>query len=142
MQNYRKASALPEMTDEVIRVSEEVGAQIPSVEMAVHFYPIDGAVNRVGPEATAFPHRNVRFQPVIAGMWADRSQNEANIRWVRDYWSALRPHSAAGGYVNFMAADDQGRIEDYRGTYDKLATVKKRYDPKNLFHINQNIEPR
>jgi FAD/FMN-containing dehydrogenase len=61
---------------------------------------------------------------------------------VKGYYEALRPHSQSGGYVNFMAGDDQGRVRDnYKDNYGRLAGIKKRYDPDNLFHMNQNIQP-
>jgi FAD/FMN-containing dehydrogenase len=79
---------------------------------------------------------------VIAGMWPDPADNEKNTEWVKSYYEALRPHSQSGGYVNFMAGDDQGRVRDnYKDNYGRLAGIKKRYDPDNLFHMNQNIQP-
>jgi FAD/FMN-containing dehydrogenase len=79
---------------------------------------------------------------VIAGMWPDPAQNEANTQWVRDYYNATAPHSEGGGYVNFMAEDDQDRIRDnYKGNYDRLAAIKRTYDPDNMFRFNQNIKP-
>ena len=75
-------------------------------------------------------------------MWPDPAQNDATIKWVRDYYDATAPLSESGGYVNFMAADDQDRIRDnYKGNYDRLVEVKRAYDPDNLFHLNQNIRP-
>jgi FAD/FMN-containing dehydrogenase len=75
-------------------------------------------------------------------MWPDAAQNDANITWVRDYYDATAPHSEEGGYINFMADDDQGRIRDnYRQNYNRLAEIKRRYDPGNVFHVNQNIAP-
>jgi hypothetical protein len=75
-------------------------------------------------------------------MWPDPADNAKNTKWVKDYYAALAPHSSAGGYVNFMAEDDQGRIRDnYKGNYDRLASIKRKYDPGNLFHVNQNIKP-
>ena len=75
-------------------------------------------------------------------MWPDPAQNEANIAWVRDYYDATAPLSEDGGYINFMAGDDQGRIRaNYGPNYDRLVEVKRRYDPDNLFHLNQNIAP-
>ena len=108
----------------------------------MHLYPIDGAVHDVAADATAFAYRDANFAPVIAGMWPDPADNEANISWVRDYHAALEPHTSEGGYINFMAGDDQGRIRaNYGINYDRLASVKKTYDPGNLFRINQNIAP-
>ena len=99
-------------------------------------------MHRVGADETAFAYRDVDFSPVIAGMWEDPADNDANIAWVRGYYEALQPFSAEGGYINFMDADDQGRIQsNYRGDYNRLAQIKAEYDPDNLFHLNQNIPP-
>jgi FAD/FMN-containing dehydrogenase len=75
-------------------------------------------------------------------MWPDPADNEKNIKWVKDYYRAVHPNSLPGGYVNFMAGDDQDRIRDnYKGNYDRLVGIKRKYDPANLFHMNQNIQP-
>jgi FAD/FMN-containing dehydrogenase len=143
MQAYWKADFLADLSDGAIAGHLKYGPKVPSVQTAVHIYPIDGAVRRIGAEDTAFGYRDVNFSPVIAGMWHDPADNDANIQWVRDYWTELHPFSAPGGYINFMDADDQARISDnYAGNYNRLAQVKKTYDPHNLFHINQNIAPR
>ena len=76
----------------------------------VHIYPINGAAQRVASDATAFGHRDANFATVIAGMWPDPAQNDANIKWVKDYSAATAPHSDEGGYINFMASDDQDRV--------------------------------
>jgi len=82
------------------------------------------------------------FASVIAGAWPDPADNEANIKWVRDYSEATAPHSEEGGYIGFMADDDQGRIKaNYRGNYERLVQIKRKYDPDNVFHLNQNIKP-
>jgi len=113
------------------------------VNCAMHIYPVNGACNRVPADATAFAYRDAKFSTVIAGMWPDPADNEKNIKWVRDYYKALEPHSSAGGYVNFLDEDDQSRIHDnYKGNYDRLVAVKTKYDPANLFHMNQNIKPK
>ncbi|WP_026554877.1 FAD-binding oxidoreductase [Arthrobacter sp. 35W] len=142
MQAYWKADFLSELSDGALSVAIEHGGRIPSLESANHFYSIDGAVQRVGPDESAFAYRNVNFAPVIAGQWNDPADNEANIAWVRDYWTALHPFSEPGGYINFMDADDQHRIaQNYPGNYQRLAEVKRTYDPENFFHLNQNITP-
>jgi FAD/FMN-containing dehydrogenase len=75
-------------------------------------------------------------------MWPDPAQNAANTAWVRDYSDATAPYSEPGGYINFMADDDQGRVtENYGANYERLLSVKRKYDPGNLFHMNQNIKP-
>jgi FAD/FMN-containing dehydrogenase len=112
------------------------------VNSTVHIYPIDGACHDVASDATAFGHRDANFATVIAGMWPDPNDNDANVRWVREYSDAVTPHSEAGGYINFMAEDDQVRVrENYGANYDRLSAVKGKYDPGNIFHLNQNIEP-
>lgn len=142
LQHYWKADFVRELTDEAIEAHVEHGPRVPCVQSTVHLYPIDGACHRVASDATAFAYREANFACVIAGMWPDADDNERNIRWVRDYWEAVHPHSEPGGYVNFMAGDDQDRVRDnYRQNYHRLAEVKLRYDPENLFHMNQNIEP-
>ena len=76
------------------------------------------------------------------GMGPDPNDNDDNIKWVRDFYEATAPHSEEGGYINFMAGDDQDRIRaNYKGNYDRLVEVKRTYDPDNLFHLNQNIAP-
>jgi FAD/FMN-containing dehydrogenase len=142
LQHYWKAAFVRDLTDDAIAAHVEHGARVPAVNSTMHLYPINGAVHDIAPDATAFGHRDANFATVIAGMWPDPSQNEENIRWVRDYYEAIAPHSEEGGYVNFMSGDDQDRIRaNYRGNYDRLVEVKRRYDPDNLFHLNQNIRP-
>ncbi len=142
LQHYWKAAFLPDLTDDAIMVHLEHGAKVPAMQSTMHLYSIDGAVHDIAVEATAFSHRGVSFSPVIAGMWPDAVDNEANIAWVRGYHAALEPHTSEGGYVNFMSGDDQNRIRaNYGPNYDRLTRVKKVYDPGNLFHVNQNIAP-
>jgi FAD/FMN-containing dehydrogenase len=142
LQHYWKASFVKELTDDAIAAHGVHGPEVPVVNSTVHIYPIDGAVHRVGAADTAFAYRDANFATVIAGMWPDPAQNEANIAWVRNYYDATAPHSEEGGYVNFMAEDDQARIKsNYKGNYERLVDVKRTYDPGNLFHLNQNIKP-
>jgi FAD/FMN-containing dehydrogenase len=142
LQHYWKASFVTELTDDAISAHAEHGPEVPVVNSTVHIYPINGAVHRVASEDTAFAYRDANFATVIAGMWPDPAQNEANTKWVRDYYDATAPHSEEGGYINFMAEDDQGRIKaNYKGNYERLVDVKRKYDPDNLFHLNQNIKP-
>ena len=142
LQHYWKANFVTELTDEMIDAHLTHGPEVPVVNSTVHIYPINGACHRVGSTDTAFTHREANFATVIAGMWPDPAQNEANTNWVRDYYDATAPLSEAAGYVNFMAGDDQGRIKaNYGENYDRLVQVKRTYDPGNLFHLNQNIQP-
>jgi FAD/FMN-containing dehydrogenase len=142
LQHYWKASFASDLTDGAIQAHLEHGPKVPALSSTMHIYPINGACHRVPSEATAFAYRDATFATVIAGMWPDPADNDNNIQWVKGYYKALEPHSAPGGYVNFMAGDDQDRIRDnYKGNYDRLASIKKQYDPGNLFRMNQNISP-
>jgi hypothetical protein len=137
-------AALKPLHDVAPVVAEHVGPMpYPALNAAFDgLVPLNGACHRVGADETAFAYRDATFATVIAGMWPDPAQNEANIAWVRDYYDATAPHSEQGGYVNFMSGDDQDRIKvNYRGNYERLVQVKRRYDPGNLFHVNQNIAP-
>ncbi|MFJ9947533.1 FAD-binding oxidoreductase [Kitasatospora sp. NPDC091207] len=142
LQQYWKGVFASELTDGAIAVHTEHGPLVPTVHSAVHIYPINGACHRVPAAATAFAHREATFATVIVGVWPDPADDTANTAWVRDYYDALAPHSDEGGYIGFMDHDDQHRIEaNYRGNYARLAELKQRYDPGNLFHLNQNIRP-
>ena len=142
LQHYWKASFASEITDGAVAAHAEHGPRVPVVNSTMHIYPINGACNRVPADATSFAYRDARFATVIAGMWPEPAHNAQNIAWVKGYYKALEPHSTRGGYVNFMADDDQGRIRDnYRSHYDRLASLKTKYDPANLFRMNQNIAP-
>jgi hypothetical protein len=142
LQHYWKSNFVKELTDDAIAAHLEYGPKAPAVNTAVHIYPINGAVHRVAPGDTAFAYRDASFATVIAGMWPDPADNETSTKWVRDYYAATAPHSEDGGYINFMAEDDQDRIRaNYKGNYDRLVQVKQKYDPNNLFHLNQNIKP-
>ncbi len=112
LQHYWKASFARDLSDGAIQVHAEHGAKVPSIQTAVHLYPMNGAVQRVGADETAFAYRDVAFSPVIAGMWDDPADNDRNMAWVSGYYDALRPFSVEGGYINFMDADDQNRVQD------------------------------
>ena len=142
LQHYWKAAFVTELTDDAIAAHFQHGPGVPAMNSTVHIYPINGACHDVGADATAFGHRDASFATVIAGMWPDPAENEANTAWVRDYYAAIAPHSEAGGYINFAAADDQARApENFGANYARLRDVKRVYDPLNLFHLNQNIVP-
>ena len=139
---YWKGSYADELTDGAIEAHLQHGPNIPTMNCAMHIYPINGASHRVSNDATAFANRKTTFATVIAGAWPDAADNEKNVKWVKDYYKALEPHSDPAGYINFMDADDQGRIKDnYKDNYDRLTQIKTKYDPSNLFHLNQNIQP-
>jgi hypothetical protein len=103
--------------------------------------PFGGAVSRIGLEETAFPHRRALCSLAIVGMWTDPAESPINVRWTRDFWSAMQPFSSDAVYVNYLDTDDAGRVPAAYGaaTYQRLRLVKERYDPGNFFRMNQNI---
>ncbi len=142
LQHYWKAAFATELSEDAIAAHFEHGPKVPAMNSTMHIYPINGAVHDVPADATAFGHRDASFATVIAGMWPDAADNEANTAWVKDYYAAIAPYSEAGGYINFAASDDQARVPDNYGVnYTRLREVKRAYDPHNLFHLNQNIVP-
>jgi FAD/FMN-containing dehydrogenase len=141
LQHYWKAAFVGDLTPEAIRTHMEHGARVPVVNSTVHMYPINGACHDVAPDETAFGHRDATYAVVMAGMWPDPADNEAHTKWVKDYDAAIAPHSQGGGYINFASADDQSKVAaNYGANYARLQEVKRRYDPDNLFHLNQNIQ--
>jgi FAD/FMN-containing dehydrogenase len=142
IRQYWKGNFVKELTDDAIAAHVEHGPRAPTMSSTMHLYPINGACHRVAPDATSFGHRDANFAMVVVSAWADPSDDEANIGWVRNYADAIAPHSEPGGYINFMDGDDNERVlANYGGNYDRLVDVKRTYDPDNLFRVNQNIAP-
>jgi FAD/FMN-containing dehydrogenase len=142
MRSYWKGAYVNELTDAAIEQHLIHGPKVPGVSATMHRYPINGAAGRVASDETAFAYRNATFAPVFVAAWQDPAEDQERIKWVRDYYQAIAPHSEAGGYINFMSDDDQGHIQDnYRDNYNRLVEVKRVFDPDNLFHHNQNIKP-
>ena len=108
----------------------------------MHLYPIDGAASRVAEDATAFAYRDGGWAGVIVGVDPDPANAPKISQWARDYWDELHPTSAGGAYVNFLMDEGQERVKaSYKRNYDRLAQIKRRYDPQNALHVNQNIKP-
>jgi FAD/FMN-containing dehydrogenase len=142
LQNYWKADFVKDLTDEVIEAHVKYGPDVPTIHTALHIYPVSGAAHRVGRDDTAFSYREAGFTHVIAALYPDPADTPKNKTWVQNYWSELHPHSAGGAYVNFMMEEGEDRVAaSYRDNYERLARVKAKYDPNNLFHVNQNIKP-
>lgn len=139
---YWKGDFVREIDDDAIALHVQHGAALPTPLSTMHLYPIDGAVNRVPKDATAFAFRDARWSEVIVGVGTDPRDDDRLVRWARAYWSDLHPHSAGGAYVNFMMEEGMDRVRaTYRDNYDRLAAIKAKFDPQNLFRMNQNIEP-
>ena len=140
--NYWKAGFLRDLSDAAIDVLVDAFARVPSTMTGIFLDHIHGAATRVAPDATAFPHRKEAFSVLILGQWSDRADTDANISWVRETFELLRPHLSDARYTNFLDADDVGSVRHgYGANYERLAQVKRVYDPDNVFHLNHNIDP-
>jgi FAD/FMN-containing dehydrogenase len=141
LQWYWKADFINELSDEAIEEHLKY-AEAPTMHSTMHLYPINGAAHRVGENDTAWSYREATWGMVIAGVDPDPANKELITDWSRDYWEAIHPHSAGGAYVNMMMEEGQDRVKaSYRDNYDRLAEIKREYDPENLFRVNQNIRP-
>jgi FAD/FMN-containing dehydrogenase len=140
--NYWKSAFLRELTTDAIDVLVQAFANCPSPMTSIVVAHYHGATSRVSPTATAFPHRGPGYSPVILTQWADPADTNANITWTQATYEALRPHTADRVYVNNLANDDESMVPSAYGTnLARLMDIKRRYDPRNVFHLNHNIEP-
>jgi FAD/FMN-containing dehydrogenase len=143
LQWYWKGDFVSELSDEAIDVYIAHSAKAPTELCLMHLYPIDGAVHRVTKSETPWGARDATWSMVIAAISPNPQQAGELKEWGRAYWNAVHKFNPGGAYVNFMM-DDEGdeRVQaSYGDNYARLKTVKKKYDPKNLFHVNQNIRP-
>jgi len=142
LQWYWKGDFVNELTDEAIDLHVKHGYEMPSFHSTMHLYPIDCKAHQVGPEETPWEYRQAKWSKVIAGVDPDPANSEAISTWAKEYWEALHPHSAGGAYVNFMMEEGEERVKaTYGANYERLSTIKQKYDPANLFRVNQNIKP-
>jgi FAD/FMN-containing dehydrogenase len=142
LQWYWRADFIKELSDEAIKKHIEFGKAMPTPLSTMHLYPINGAAGRVRNSDTAWCYRDATWAMVIAGIDPDPANKEIISNWARQYWDAIHPYSAGGAYVNFMMEEGEERVKAcYKDNYEKLAKVKAKYDPNNLFRVNQNIKP-
>jgi hypothetical protein len=141
LQWFWKGDFVRALPDAAIDVHIQNAAKA-SVFSAMHLYPIDAAVHRKGEGDTAWNCRDATWSMVIAGIDPDPRNAPALKKWATDYWTAVHPFDLAGAYPNFMMDEGEERVKaTYGSNYNRLAALKKKYDPTNLFHVNQNIRP-
>jgi hypothetical protein len=143
MQWYWKGAYVKELSDKAIDVHLEYISKSPSELSLMHLYPIDGAVHKTASGDTAWNCRDASWSMVIAAIDPDPAKAADLKRWGRSYWEAVNPFTTGGAYVNFMMDDEvEGRIQKtYGDNYERLVAIKRKYDPTNLFKVNQNIKP-
>jgi hypothetical protein len=140
---YWRADFVKEVPDEAVKLHAQFGEAMPTMKSTMHLYPVDGAAHDPSSTDTAWSYRDARWASVFAGVDPDPGNADVIRRWSIDYFEALHPHSAGGAYVNMMMDEGQERVRaSYRDNYDRLAELKAKYDPDNLFRVNQNIQPK
>ena len=143
LQWYWKGDFVKDLSDAAIDAHIAHAAKVPSPISGMHLYPVDGAVHRKQRDETAWCYRDATWSMVIFGVDPEPANAAALQQWARDYWQAVHPFDLAGAYPNFMMDDEgEARVKAAFGdNYDRLAAVKKKYDPANLFRVNHNIRP-
>ena len=143
LQWYWKADFFNELGPEVRAKHLEFGSKIPTPLSQMHLYPISGAASKPGPEETPWAYRDAKYAGVFVGIDPDAANGKKITDWAREYWEALHPYSSGGAYLNFIMDEGQERVKaSFRHNYDRLVLVKNKYDPLNLFRVNQNIVPK
>jgi len=142
LQWYWRADFFNELNADISGKHLEFGSKIPTPLSQMHLYPVSGAAGRVKKDATPWAYRDAKYAGVIVGVDPDPSNATKITKWCKDYWEALHPFSSGGAYLNFIMNEGQDRIKaSYKHNYDRLTEIKGKYDPENLFRINQNILP-
>jgi len=143
LQWYWRADFVNELSDDAIAQHIRFGNALPTMHSTMHMYPINGAASRVGKADTAWNYRDATWAQVMVGVDPDPANNEKTISWTKSYYDALHPYSAGGAYVNFLMGDEgEDRVKKtYGDNYKRLVAIKNKYDPGNLFRVNQNIKP-
>ncbi len=140
--NYWKSHNFTELTDGALNSIIEFAGKLPSPQCEIFIGHIAGAANRVAPDAMAYRHRDAKFVLNVHARWDETKDDPGCIAWAREFFKASAPYASAGAYVNFMTAEEGDRIAAaYGSNYSRLVAIKKRYDPENVFHLNQNVKP-
>jgi len=142
LRNYWKSHDFRELSDGLIDVLMDYASRIPDPQTEIAFAQIGGAVSRIPSDATAYGHRDAQFVLNVHCRWEDPAKDAECIAWARELFRAAAPFATGSVYVNFMTQEETDRIRAaYGGNYDRLVELKNKYDPTNLFRLNQNIRP-
>jgi FAD/FMN-containing dehydrogenase len=140
---YWKSHNLAELSDPVIDAVLAAVERLPSPHAEVLIAHLGGAISRVENDRTAYAHRDAEFVVNVHGHWTDPADDEAGLAWTRGLFEEIAPHATGGTYVNFLSDEGSERVQDAYppAVWSRLVEVKRRYDPDNLFRLNQNIPP-
>jgi FAD/FMN-containing dehydrogenase len=141
--NYWKSHNFTDLSDGAIEVVLKYVARLPSPHCEIFFGLIGGATTRPAADATAYSHRNAIYVCNVHGRWETAAEDQKCIEWARGYFRDVTPFATGGVYVNFLTDDESDRIKTAYGPgYNRLVAIKQKYDPENLFRMNQNIRPK
>jgi FAD/FMN-containing dehydrogenase len=142
LQWYWRADFIKEIPDEAVDQHVKFGNDLPTPHSTMHLYPIDGKAQKVGKNETPWAYRDANWAQVMVGVDPDPANNDKITQWTKNYYDAVHPYSAGGAYVNFLMDEGEDRVKaSYKENYDRLVEIKDKYDPHNLFRVNQNIKP-
>jgi FAD/FMN-containing dehydrogenase len=140
--NYWKSHNFTELADGALDAIIESAGKLPSPQCEIFMGLIAGAPNRIAADAMAYGHRDAKFVLNVHGRWDEAKDDQKGIGWAREFFKASAPYASAGAYVNFMTEEEGDRVAAaYGSNYERLVEIKRRYDPANVFHLNQNIKP-
>ncbi|MBV9202820.1 MAG: FAD-binding oxidoreductase [Alphaproteobacteria bacterium] len=143
VQRYWKSSFLKELGDDMLDIVVARSAKFLSPMSNVLFFHLHGAAARVDRDATAFGLRDDQWDYDVISQWHDPAESAGHIQWTREFWTAVEPFASGQVYVNHLDAEEGTRIKAAysQHNYDRLVALKNKYDPTNLFRLNQNIKP-
>jgi hypothetical protein len=140
--NYWKSHNFVELRDGLLDVLVSQVATLPTEECEIFIGQLGGAASRVAPDATSYPHRSANFAMNVHTRWRESADKQRSIDWARKLFAETAPHATGGVYVNFMPEDEIDRVSSaYGANYGRLVALKSKYDPGNLFRLNQNVQP-
>ncbi|HEX9653822.1 MAG TPA: BBE domain-containing protein, partial [bacterium] len=136
-----KSHNFAELKDGALDSMIEFASKLPTPQCEIFIGLISGAANRVPADAMAYGHRDAKFVLNVHGRWDDAAEDQKGIAWARQFFKASAPYASGGAYINFMTEDESDRVASaYGANYERLAQIKKKYDPDSVFHLNQNIK--
>jgi len=139
--NYWKSHNFETLTDEAIDTAIDYAGRLPSAQSEIFFGQVGGVMRRVPVAATAYPHRDVEYVMNVHTRWEDADRDEACIQWAREFFDAMAPYATGGAYVNFISESQGEEMQAYGQNFARLSKLKHKYDPTNLFRVNQNVKP-
>ncbi len=140
--NYWKTHNFTQLSDGLLDKMYEYSDRFPSQLCELLVADLGGALNNVEPDATAWYHRDLKYLMNVHCRWQNPSEDQRCIHWAREFFEVSKPYASAGAYVNFMTEEENNRVKSaYGKNYERLVEIKRKYDPENIFHNNQNIKP-